>query len=306
MHITVAICTWNRANLLDQTLARMHTLHIPEPVEWELLVVNNNCTDHTDQVIEHHGQHLPIRRLFEPKAGQSNARNCAVAAAQGDLLLWTDDDVVVDPQWISDYVAAATAYPDATFFGGPILPWFEGRVPRWLELTWSRVANVYAIRDLGPMPKPIDENNLPVGANFAVRLLAQKHYLYDPDLGRKKTGMLGNDETTVIRAMLRDGLQGGWVPTARVDHYIPKDRQTVGYVRRWFEGHGELAGRASLHRNEPLFFGRPRWIWRKAVEAEVRYRLKRLMCRPSPQWIEDLIEASLAWGQLRAVEYIGS
>ena len=66
--ITVAICTWNRAQLLDQTLTEMRKLRIPPGIEWELLVVNNNCTDDTDGVLDRHEGRLPIRRLFETQA----------------------------------------------------------------------------------------------------------------------------------------------------------------------------------------------------------------------------------------------
>ena len=75
MKITVAICTWNRAALLDQTLCEMHKLEIPAGVEWELLVVNNNCTDGTDAVVAEHAKGLPILRLFEARPGLSNAGN---------------------------------------------------------------------------------------------------------------------------------------------------------------------------------------------------------------------------------------
>ena len=85
MHVTVAICTWNRARLLDQTLTGLHALRIPEGITWELLVVNNRSTDDTDAVISRHADTLRLRRLCEPKQGLSNARNCAVRAARGDL-----------------------------------------------------------------------------------------------------------------------------------------------------------------------------------------------------------------------------
>ena len=74
MKVTVAICTWNRASLLDQTLTQMHQLRVPSNVEWELLIVNNNCTDDTDAVIARHHGVLPLRRLFESKPGLSNVR----------------------------------------------------------------------------------------------------------------------------------------------------------------------------------------------------------------------------------------
>ncbi len=96
MRVETAICTWNRASLLDRTLAEFRLLEIPHGVEWEVMVVNNQCSDSTDAVIARHAAHLPIRRLVEPRPGLSHSRNCAVAAARGDLLVWTDDDVLVD------------------------------------------------------------------------------------------------------------------------------------------------------------------------------------------------------------------
>ena len=51
MCVSVAICTWNRSALLDRTLASLHQLAIPSAVEWELLVVNNDCSDDTDDVV---------------------------------------------------------------------------------------------------------------------------------------------------------------------------------------------------------------------------------------------------------------
>ena len=100
----------------------MCNLTVPVGVKWELLVVNNRCTDDTDSVIARHQMRLPLRRLFEPEPGLSNARNCAVAAAQGDLMLWTDDDVLIDRDWLEAYVAAASKWPDAGYFGGRIEP----------------------------------------------------------------------------------------------------------------------------------------------------------------------------------------
>ena len=59
--VSVAICTWNRAKLLDQTLTQMRQLRIPAGLTWELLVVNNNSTDDTDAVASRHASSLPLR-----------------------------------------------------------------------------------------------------------------------------------------------------------------------------------------------------------------------------------------------------
>ena len=78
MTIDVAICTWNRSALLAQTLERLRELDVPGDVDWRLIVVNNNSTDATSEVLASFADRLPLRAVFEPEAGQANARNRAL------------------------------------------------------------------------------------------------------------------------------------------------------------------------------------------------------------------------------------
>ena len=120
LRITVAICTWNRSPSLRQTLDGFTGIAAPAATKWELLVVNNNCTDGTDEVIRAFEDRLPVRRAFEPRPGLSHARNRAIAEATGDYILWTDDDVTVCRDWLVAYADAFRRWPDAALFGGPI------------------------------------------------------------------------------------------------------------------------------------------------------------------------------------------
>ena len=262
MNLTVAICTWNRSKLLDQTLTHMHQLRIPAGVDWELLVVNNNCTDDTDAVIAVHANRLPIRRLFEPRQGQTCSRNCAVAASCGEYLLWTDDDVPVDKDWLVEYAEGFRQWPEAAFFGGTIEPWFEGSPPAWLMRLWPTVDYCYAVRKPDPSLQQVQRNYLPFGANFAIRVADQTRYPYDPTLGHKGKGMLGNDESSLMVKMLDDGLVGRWLPMATVKHYIPRTRQTISHLQRYYRGQGEFQAR-SLECPPPGPFGRLRWLWKQ-------------------------------------------
>jgi glucosyl-dolichyl phosphate glucuronosyltransferase len=106
MLITVAICTLNRAESLRRTLESLAAMRVPGELDWELVIINNGCTDHTDDVIKTFAGRLPIQREFEPQHGHSRARNHAVDIAKGDYIVWTDDDVIVDPR---DLVGADTA-----------------------------------------------------------------------------------------------------------------------------------------------------------------------------------------------------
>jgi glycosyltransferase involved in cell wall biosynthesis len=305
MKVVVAICTWNRAALLDQTLAEMRKLRIPDGVEWEVLIVNNNCTDETDDVIGRHSPHLPLRRLFEPNPGQSNARNCAIEAASGELIVWTDDDVLVDPDWVAEYVNAAQKWEDAAFFGGQILPWFEGNPPKWLQQHWRTVEGVFAVRDLGEEPLPFSQDVVPFGANFAVRTDVQRRYQFDPNLGLRPNGNMRGEETAVIQRMLTDGLTGWWLPLSKVRHFIPKSRQTSTYLYSFYHGLGQYVG-IQHNRGVRQLFGRPRWLWKSWALARSRYLVRRLVCRPGV-WIEDLKQAAVLSGRLsvpieRAIE----
>lgn len=296
MHITVAICTWNRANLLDQTLTQMRNLRIPEGVTWELLVVNNNCTDETDAVLERHASQLPLRRLLETKQGLSNARNCAIAHATGELLLWTDDDVLVDPEWLAAYVDAAREFPDAAIFGGEVSPWFADPAPKWLETHIYRVGGVYAIRRARPHGAKITADDYPFGANMAFRTAVLREYSFDPELGRCGNGMRSGDETDVIRRILNAGRSGYWVPTARVEHYVLPSRMRPAYVYAFERGLSE--GDALARRRCGKDSGFPRWAVRQWCESTIRRMWNCGTC--NEKWLAGLRNAAWAHGELSA------
>jgi len=293
--VSVVICTWNRAELLRQTLERMTRLEVPAGVEWELLVVNNNSTDDTDDVVRTFFGRLPIRVLHEPAPGKSHALNRAVQETSGDYLLFTDDDVLVEPGWLKAYVEAFERWPMAAVFGGPILPWFEGTPPKWLREVFPRIEYAFAALDLGPEVRPLGGYDVPFGANMAIRAREQKQYRYDPNLGPQPGREIRGEEITLVKAMMSGGAEGWWVPGARVQHYIPRSRQTVAAIRRWYRGWGEFLAAKPAHEPGWHFLKRPLWLWRKLVTNEVQYFLLRLAGRPD-DWIVRLKEASIARG----------
>ena len=297
--LTAAICTWNRCESLRLTLEGFTHLRVPADTKWELLVVNNNCTDGTDEVIRSFESRLPIRRAFEPTPGQSNARNRVVAEAAGDYILWTDDDVTVSPDWLVAYAEAFRAHPESGLFGGPIEPSFDGTPPTWLKQIYPVIAGVYAARDLGQKPvrfsAPYD---IPWGANYVTRATEQAKHRYDPDLGYRPGRLISWEETEVILAMLAEGITGWWVPRGGVRHHIPRTRQTTKYLRTHYYNRGRYF---AMRRDQPyrrLIFGRPPWLFKQAAAAELKYRLHRMLSAPDV-WVEHLITSSESWGILR-------
>jgi len=296
--LTVAICTWNRSALLRETLERMTSLLVPPGAAWELLVVDNNSTDDTPSVASAYDGRLPLRYLFEPTPGKSNACNLAVREARGEYILWTDDDVLVARDWLAAYCEAFERWPDAAVFGGRILPWFAGSPPDWLVRGFHRVEHAFAALDLGPEPLPLGGDRLPFGANMAIRMKEQRRHRYDPGLGPRPNSGLRGEEITLVRGMLAEGATGWWVPAAEVQHYIPEHRQTIPFLRTYYEGWGEWLGRGASKPDRRTFLGRPVWLWREMVEASMRYQVRRRFAQPEV-WLEDLKAASTAAGRFK-------
>ncbi len=301
MKVSVAICTWNRSGLLRRTLEQMCRLVVPPDVEWELILVDNNSTDDTRQVVAEFINRLPIRYVFEPKQGLSHARNRAVQEAQGEYILWTDDDVLVDEEWMQAYVEGFRKYPEAAFFGGPVEAWFEGEPPEWLIRTLSLVEHAFAIRHLGDeeCALPRGEDGLPYGANYCLRSDWQKRFVYDTVLGvAGKMRKLG-EETVLLREVVSAGGEGRWLPRARVRHWIPQSRQTLKFLRQYYFGGGRtsclLEKETLLAPGQKIWFGVPRWTWRALVENTVRYVYYRAT-KPPEVWVPALVKMSRTWG----------
>jgi glycosyltransferase involved in cell wall biosynthesis len=286
--MTVAICTWNRAQLLDQTLAEMRKLRIPSGVEWELLIVNNNCTDNTDEVICRHQRTLPIRRLYEPKPGLSHARNCAAAAARGDLVLWTDDDVLVDEKWLETVADASARYPEASGFGGPIQPWFP------VSLDPDRLA-AFPILGVGfcGLDHGLGEEVLPpdqfiFGANMAFRRSVHETLPFQTFLGMKPR-QVNVDSTTISLAVgaweeieflgrIRDrGQHVIWLPSMRVKHYVDPQRMTISYLQEYMKARGRTRTLCEGIPDGKKIMGVPGWLIRACARVTAEHYYHRLL-----------------------------
>ena len=298
MFVTVALCTWNRSELLRATLEKFTHLEPPEGFVWELIVVDNNSTDATPDVLAEFIGRLPLRALSERTPGKSNAANLAVRESRGEYIIWTDDDVLASPDWVRKYVEAFRRYPDADVFGGRIDPWFEGTPPRWLADGFNAVAGVYAAMNLNHPGGTAPETFYPLGANMAIKRSAHLRHAFDPRIGPQPGSSIRGEEWMLVRALRRDGSQVVWVPDARVQHFIPRARQTKAYLRDWFHGNGELLAKMDVARGAGMLFGRPFWLWREWVEYWFRAEFGRFTSSPE-RHLKNIGFSATAWGRLR-------
>src|SRR5829696_9022741 len=101
MKFSVVIATYNRADELVRTLDSLRNLQVAEP--WEVVIVDNNSSDNTKEVVLKAAENFPVplRYLHEPQQGRSAALNTGIKASHGEIIATTDDDVRVEPDWLT-------------------------------------------------------------------------------------------------------------------------------------------------------------------------------------------------------------
>lgn len=230
------ICTFNRADSLRQTLNSLVELRAPEHADWELLVVDNNSSDNTAEVVSSFESRLPLRYAFEGEQGLSAARNRALMEFKGDLLLFTDDDVIVDPLWLVAFDRAAERFPLAGYFGGRVLPFWSDRKPRWLkDESLALISGLLVRFDLGDETHEFATNQpTPFGASFALRRTTiDKVGLFRRDLG-VNGGVPGRgEESEYLDRVQIAGWAGVYVGEAIARHWTDPKRLKLAYLYRY-------------------------------------------------------------------------
>ncbi len=300
MKILVVICTYNRAHMLREALDSLVNLKPPQSADWSVLVVNNRCTDTTDQVIAEFADRLPIYRTYQPIQGLSNARNAAIASehvAQADYIIWTDDDVQVDPDWLCAYESGFRSHPESCLFGGNVTAVFEKDPPKWLLQGWDTFKDAYAVRDFDDsFPLQASGLKIPYGANFAVRAAEQRQFAYDPMLGVVGDKWQGGEETSLMRELLTQGHTGWWISGATVRHFIPERRTQLAYLGKYFRGQGRTEA-IRLGENKVPAYRQPRWLWRKMLQEWFVFLVEVIRGNPAA-WSRHYRLANIYLGKL--------
>jgi glycosyltransferase involved in cell wall biosynthesis len=264
--VSIVIATHNRSALLGQTLAALAEQRWPVD-QVEIIVSDNGSTDGTRAVVQGAASRdgAPVRHLFVPEPGKSYAVNAALEIARGDLLAFTDDDVLPEPGWIEALVRAIDE-TQADFVAGRIRPMWEIEPPAWMS---PSLYGVLAIPDNGPARLAItgdrQSNVMPIGANMAVRasVIARLGGLRT-DLGKLAGSLRTGEDHEFFLRLMHAGCRGVYEPEALVRHFVPASRLKRAYFRRWLYQNGRDVSR--LERgyltSARFLLGVPRYLWR--------------------------------------------
>jgi glycosyltransferase involved in cell wall biosynthesis len=234
--VSVVIATHNRASLLRSTLERLRHQRF-EPGD-EVIVVDNASTDTTSEVIERAAQEFPVplRHLHDLSPGKAPALNAAIAAARGDVLALTDDDVLVGRDWMA-IVRHLFRDRSLALVGGRVDPHWQSEAPSWLQ--------VEEHGRYGPMSSPLallhygEAQDLgkrtAVGANLAVRrTVFEAIGGFAPSLGKRRGTLLGGEDHDFCQRAVAAGYRCEYRPELQVQHWVPTERTRLRYFLRWF------------------------------------------------------------------------
>lgn len=221
--ITVVVCTYNRAELLRGALQSLAEQTL-DKARYEVIVVDNNCTDNTQEVVRSFIERYPNFRYFvETAQGLSHARNRGYKEAMGEYVAYIDDDAKADKRWVEKIISFASRRPEVVAFGGPYRGFSLVEVPKWYKEsfgTWS----------LGDVERPIEENEWINGTNMVYkRSLLLELGGFDTRVGMSGDDISYGDETNLL-LKFRERQPVYYVPDMVVGHLIAEYKMSLRWM----------------------------------------------------------------------------
>lgn len=278
MDISVIISTYNRCDLLGRAISSILAQE-PDTPPFELIIVDNNSSDGTKQVVESFAATDPrVRYVFEERQGLSYGRNAGLAASEGQFIIYTDDDVVVTPNWVRKFHEASLRYSDADFLGGKVLPIWEVEPEPWLDA----LAPPLALQDMGnqPVKVTLEHQRCLIGACLGIRRTTfDKAGLFDPKTQRVGDSIGSTEDYDWELSVWKKGGYGLYVPDVVCAAEISANRMVKSYHRRWHLGHGKfnaISRRPAYEGGKFRFLDVPAFIYRQFAQSLFRTLMSRL------------------------------
>lgn len=252
MFLSVIICSCNRQELLRQTIDSV--LAGDKPADgFELIVVDNNSTDGTREMVLGYGQdHPQVVYAAETRQGLCHARNRGIAVSRGEILIFLDDDIIASRTLLAAYHEVYRRYPEAMAAGGRILLNWEALRPPWLR---ESDEGVYTKNDLGENTRLMAFPESPFGANMSFkRSVFEALGEFDPLLSydARKGVTIPNDDLDMSRRLYARKWPIVYAAKALVHHRIMPDRAREDYFHSRLYGQGVADARLGADRRAGL------------------------------------------------------
>ncbi|MCR5395405.1 MAG: glycosyltransferase [Bacteroidales bacterium] len=231
--LTLIVCTYNRAKYIGNLLESIAQNDYPKD-QYELLLVDNNSTDDTPQICEQFARRHPevvFRYVQEHEQGLSAARNKGIKEAKGDIIVYIDDDALIDKHYIAYFAEFFEAHPEVMAAGGPIEPLYETQEPVWM--TKYTKALLCGWMNYGDTVCEYPSGRYPGGGNAAYRkCVFDQVGLFNTALGRKGSSLMASEEKDIFDKMRTLGMAIRYLPGPVLHHIIPQAKLEKDYFER--------------------------------------------------------------------------
>jgi glycosyltransferase involved in cell wall biosynthesis len=273
MRLDVIIPTYNRREMLQRTLASLLADEAPEGLDVRVTVVDNNSKDDTREAVEGWKEKFGGRLgyVFEGDAqGRAPAVNAGIRATTGDLVGIIDDDEEVERGWLA-CIHKVFASGGVDYIGGPCVPRWGAPAPAWLPEDYRGVIGWV---DGGDQVVPFEEYpGILMGGNAVLtREVLERVGLYSIELGRTDKALLSCEDEEMYDRLCAARARGLYRPELRILHYVPPERLTKRYFRRWCFWRGVSRGVLDRSRRAPAVYlaGVPRFLYGSAARGLAR------------------------------------
>ncbi len=283
--VSIIICTRSRAKDLRQTLAALASLCVPDEMPSELIVVDNASTDDTAQVVQQCClPNMTVRYVYAGTPGKSHAYNAGLAAAEGRVLLFTDDDLRPPADWIAGMCGPILRGEADAVAGAVLLAPHLNR--HWLTTTHRvRLAETGVLEPSQP-PKRMTGANMAFGKHVLARVPA-----FDTELGAG-TPLGFVEETLFSRQLLAAGYHMASAYDVPVEHHFDASRLNYAFLLKMAQGHERSNAYVAWHWEHKDYKAvRLRLLVRQAKLALLRLVRRREMGGEAPPpWEENHLE----------------
>lgn len=259
--LSVILCTYNRERYIYNVLQSIAAGGFGD---YEIVLVNNNSTDGTEGECQRFAKDHPevaMRYCVEKQQGLSYARNRGIMESQGEVLVYVDDDAVVNREYLQTYADFFNRNKEAVAAGGPITPRYDGcEEPSWMSHYTRQL--VTGELNLGTREREFPKGAFPGGGNAAYRKsVFDEVGLFNVELGRKGNSLIGAEEKDLFDKMTSRGMKFYYLPNAILYHLIPPKKLTQDYFDRLTYGIGVS------ERYRTLQIGKKKYLNRLLKEA---------------------------------------
>jgi glycosyltransferase involved in cell wall biosynthesis len=237
---SIVLCTYNNCNMLEETLLSLSEIATGD-LDVVLILVNNNSTDATQKIIDDAKKKMPflVMDIFEKRSGLAIARNTGVSNSNSDIIIFTDDDVLFEKNFLVQ-INRTFSVSNCAAVGSKIILKYPTEKLNWLT---SRVDYMYGSLDLGNKDREFPTGTTPLGPCMAVRSeIFDKYGYFNEELGLKGNHetLLRGEETELMNRFIKGGEAVYYSADAIVYHVMKKERLTKAWFLERFEHSGKL------------------------------------------------------------------